>query len=266
MPWGPKQVGIGLAMAFGVFVAVQLTVLVFYAAGYDFRPDDVGDIFVKAGKVAQYADERLQSAANSAPLPAPPDLLADRTSLEILIWINILSQVAFFGVVGLASGQTFRGLVTAFGLDHYALRSVWRPALAMIAAYVFVVLYSILAESLGIGILEPRSTVPTEILRYGSTTAAASAMIVIGAPVSEEFLFRGFMFGGLLRWGFWPAAALSSLLFTLLHFDPGSVIPFFCIGLAMCWLFRSRGTLWDSMIFHCLFNSTSLIILLSVGS
>ena len=266
MPWGPKQVGIGLAMAFGVFVAVQLVVVAFYVAGYDFRPEDAGDVFVKAGRVAAYADRRLQAAANSAPLSVPPHLLADRTSLELLIWINILSQVAFFGVVGLASGQTFRGLVAALGLNHYHLKSIWRPALAMIAAYIFVILYSIVVEALGIGILEPQSTVPTEILRYGSTAAAASAMIVIGAPVSEEFLFRGFMFGGLLRWGFWPAAALSSLLFTLLHFDPGSVIPFFCIGLAMCWLFRSRGTLWDSMIFHGLFNGTSLVILLAVGS
>jgi membrane protease YdiL (CAAX protease family) len=74
------------------------------------------------------------------------------------------------------------------------------------------------------------------------------------------------VFGGLLRWGFWPAAALSSLLFTLLHFDIGSIIPFFCIGLTMCWLFRSRGTLWDSMIFHFLFNFTSFVILLAVGS
>ncbi len=253
-------------MVLGVFILVQLLIVVFYLAGYDFRPQDVGDVFVKAQKVAQYADQRLQSAADGAPLPPPPRILADRTSLEVLIWANILSQVAFFAVVGIASGQTFRGLIGALGLDRYDLKSIWRPSLAMIAAYVFVILYAIVVDSLGIGFLEPQSTVPTEILRYGSTTAAATAMIAVGAPISEEFLFRGFMFGGLLRWGFWPAATLSSLLFTLLHFDPGSAIPFFCIGLVMCWLFRSRGTLWDSMVFHFLFNSTSLVILLAVGS
>jgi hypothetical protein len=41
---------------------------------------------------------------------------------------------------------------------------------------------------------------------------------VVMAPVFEEFLFRGILFGALRqRWGFWPSAALSSVIFAMLH-------------------------------------------------
>jgi membrane protease YdiL (CAAX protease family) len=86
---------------------------------------------------------------------------------------------------------------------------------------------------------------------------------VVAAPISEELFFRGFAFGGLLRWGYWPAAAVSALGFSLAHFDPGSVIPFFCIGLVMAWLYWRRGSLWDSITFHFLFNFISFALLLA---
>ena len=86
---------------------------------------------------------------------------------------------------------------------------------------------------------------------------------MVAAPFTEELFFRGFVFAGLSKWGFWPAAAVSALLFSLVHFDPGSLIPFFGIGIVMCWLFWSRGSLWDSVLFHFLFNFTSFLILAS---
>jgi membrane protease YdiL (CAAX protease family) len=75
--------------------------------------------------------------------------------------------------------------------------------------------------------------------------------------------FRGLVFGGLTRWGFWPAALLSGVLFAGVHFDPGSVIPFTALGVVMAWLFWSRRCLWDNVLFHVMFNGTSFAILLA---
>ena len=259
-----KQVAIGVGLAVALFVVVQLAIVaVVIAADMDFVAEDSGDLFQQAGEIAKYADKRLKAAATSAPLPDPPRLTADKTSLEILIWVNIVAQVATFGIVGAASGQSFRGLVESLGLRRYRLSSIWRPALAMIGAYALVIGYSIAMEAIGIDVLTPESTVPDEIVRWPSTAAASAAMIAVGAPVSEEFFFRGLVFGGLAKRGFWLAGGASSALFTLAHFDTGSFIPFFFVGLTMCWLFRSRGTLWDSIIFHFLFNFTSFIFLLA---
>ena len=85
----------------------------------------------------------------------------------------------------------------------------------------------------------------------------------LAAPLAEESFFRGFMFTGLLRWGFWPSAAISSFAFTVAHLDPGSIIPFFWIGIIMAYLYRSRGTLWDSILFHFMFNFTSFLVLVA---
>jgi membrane protease YdiL (CAAX protease family) len=41
------------------------------------------------------------------------------------------------------------------------------------------------------------------------------------------------------------------------------MIPFFGIGLLMCWLFYRQGNLWESLIFHVLFNGTSTAILIA---
>ena len=39
------------------------------------------------------------------------------------------------------------------------------------------------------------------------------------------------------------------------------MIPFFLIGVAMAWLYSTRGCLWDSIAMHLLFNGTSFTIL-----
>jgi len=76
-------------------------------------------------------------------------------------------------------------------------------------------------------------------------------------------LFRGLVFGGLVRWGFWPAALLSGVGFSMAHIDPGTFIPFTLIGMALAWVYWSTGSLWDAIIAHSLFNTTSFLLLLS---
>lgn len=249
-----------------MFVLVFLSVnalIVAFSLNRDFVPSDVGDTFVKMQKVAEYADRRLQAAATAAELPEPPAILADQYSLRLGLIATLISQVLIFGIVGIASKQDFTSLMRILKLNEYDWRGAWKPVVAVIGAYLGVVLYVYVANQVLPDFLVPQSTVPTEIGRAESTIAIAAVVTVIGAPLTEELFFRGFVFGGLLKWGFWPAAALSALLFTLVHFDPGSVAPFFGIGLVMAWLFHSRGTLWDAVLFHFLFNFTSFLILVA---
>ncbi len=249
-------------MFVAVFFFVNAAVVIF-TIGHGVQTSDVGDAFVKLQHVAEYADQRMVAAANSLPLPEPPQILADQYSLRVALLATLFSQVLLFGVVGIASKQDFGALVRVLKLNRYDFLGVWRPALAVIAAYLMVAGYVYFARAVLPGFLVPESTVPTGISRESSTLAIAFAATVIGAPISEELFFRGFVFAGLSRWGFWPAAAVSATLFALVHFDPGSVIPFFGIGVVMAWLFWSRGSLWDSVLFHFLFNFTSFLILAS---
>ncbi len=228
-----------------------------------FEPTDVGNIFEKARHVAVYADQRLEAAAASKPLPAPPRILADQGALQLGMIATLATQVMLFAVVGIASKQTFRGLVEALGLRKFSPGRIWIIVGAVALAYLGTAGYSRLMEATGIDWLIPNSTVPTEISRNDFTLSVAAAVTLIGAPISEELFFRGLMFSGLLKWGFWPAAMLSAFMFSVVHFDPGSFIPFVGIATLMCYLYWRRGSLWDSILFHFLFNSVSMAYLVS---
>jgi membrane protease YdiL (CAAX protease family) len=121
--------------------------------------------------------------------------------------------------------------------------------------------YSLGAEATGISWLEPNSTVPTAVTRDNLTLSITAVATLIGAPLSEEFFFRGLVFTGLLKWGFWPAALVSGAAFSLVHFDPGSLIPFLGIAVVLAWVYWRRGSLWDSIAFHFIFNATSFTLL-----
>jgi membrane protease YdiL (CAAX protease family) len=72
----------------------------------------------------------------------------------------------------------------------------------------------------------------------------------------EEFLVRGYtQFTLMQELGFWPAAAVLSLIFGALHLDnPGETLPGICgavcIGLFFCLTLRRTGNLWFAVGFH----------------
>ncbi|MCZ2108494.1 MAG: CPBP family intramembrane metalloprotease [Dehalococcoidia bacterium] len=260
--WGPKQVVIGLALAGLSFVfTAGLLVALVAAVGADYQLRDVGDWFDKANAVAKYADERLQAAATGKELPAPPRITADMTAVKLGFATTLVYESLLIAIAGGATKETFTGLVKALGLHRYNVMWLWRPALFVVAAYLFTGLYVIAMQAIGIDFLVPQSTVPDAVTRDAGAMAIATVVAAIAAPISEETFFRGFVFTGLLRWGFWPAAAVSAGLFTLAHLDPGSIIPFFCIGIALAYLYWSRGSLWESIAFHAMFNSVSILLL-----
>jgi membrane protease YdiL (CAAX protease family) len=227
----------------------------------DFEPEDVGDTFEKASIVARYADQRLAAASRNVELPAPPRILADQGSLQFALLVTLVQQGLLILIVLVASKQSLPALARAVGLNRYNVSSCWRPIVAVIGAYTMVAVYVLITKAIGISWLEPQSTVPSQIARDGLTLAIAGIVTVVGAPLSEELFFRGLIFSGLAKWRFWPAALISGGLFTAVHFDPGSIIPFYLIAITMAWLYWSHGTLWDSIFFHVLFNLTSFAIL-----
>lgn len=239
----------------GVLVAVT---------GREFMPEDVGDTFEKAGEIVRYADERLAALATGEAIPEPPALLADQTVLRWAMGTSLLHQLGTIALVIAVTRKSPMQLLRGFGMTRYRLTDIWRPAVLTIAGYIAVAAYALAMNATDFELLKPESTVPVEIVRENSTILITALVAVIGAPIAEEALYRGVMFSGFARWGFWPAALISSAIFASVHLDPGSIIPFTIIGVMMAWLFWSRGNLWDAIIFHFLFNFTSFAILASL--
>ena len=82
---------------------------------------------------------------------------------------------------------------------------------------------------------------------------------IIGAPISEEMLFRGFLLSALAnsRLGFWPAAVASDLAWTLMHvlWAWPTLLSHFTFGLLLSLLISRTGSLWPCVIAHSINNT-----------
>ncbi len=100
---------------------------------------------------------------------------------------------------------------------------------------------------------------PFEQLLHGDGLWLMLLVIGAGAPLSEELLFRGFMFSGLAKskLGLIGTAVLTSVLWSLLHFGYSvfGLIEVFSIGLYFSWLLVRTGSLWVTMSSHAAYNT-----------
>lgn len=91
--------------------------------------------------------------------------------------------------------------------------------------------------------------------------AAAGA----GAPLAEEMLFRGLLFGGLRAspLGFFGAAGISAGFWTALHasYSIYALGLLFLIGVYFAWLRERTQSLWPSIVAHAVYNSTIVVAL-----
>ncbi len=88
---------------------------------------------------------------------------------------------------------------------------------------------------------------------------------VIGAPLSEEFVFRGFLQSALAKsaLGFWGAALITNTAWTALHagYTMTGLVDVFIAGLVFSWLLWRTGSLWVPVICHGLYNGLIFAVL-----
>ena len=82
------------------------------------------------------------------------------------------------------------------------------------------------------------------------------------APICEEFLFRGFIFGALRNWrGPWIAAAITGVLFGALHAasaPAADLVPLAALGMLLCAVRQLTGSLYPAIALHALNNAIAL--------
>ena len=86
------------------------------------------------------------------------------------------------------------------------------------------------------------------------------ALVIVAAPIVEEFIFRGLIFQGLRRSaGVAVAVVGSAALFALVH-PPIAVIPVFGLGIAAAISLERSGCLWSSIVTHAIYNACALLV------
>ena len=96
-----------------------------------------------------------------------------------------------------------------------------------------------------------------------SVMAAVVALVVVVAPLTEEVIFRGFLFSALRdKMGRWSAIVLSAALFAMAHMSLSAFVPVFLLGLLLAWVFDHTETLVASMAIHLTHNTASVLWIL----
>jgi membrane protease YdiL (CAAX protease family) len=85
---------------------------------------------------------------------------------------------------------------------------------------------------------------------------------VVLAPLVEELLFRGVFYTFLKQRGF-PRLAVwgTSILFGIIHFNLGALIPLIGLALVWTWLYERTRNLLAPITAHVMFNAVNFLML-----
>jgi ABC-2 type transport system permease protein len=92
-----------------------------------------------------------------------------------------------------------------------------------------------------------------------SAAIGLAALAIAAAPLFEEFIFRGLIFGGLRRsLGLGAATLASAAIFAIVH-PPMSVIPVFVMGVCAAVVYERTKMLAAPMLVHAIYNAAVLV-------
>jgi len=173
-------------------------------------------------------------------------LIGDRGMLALLTVFFVSGLVA----VALAVAPMRGWALPALGFR----RTGWGP---IVLGSIIALLISVAVTQLGI---EPEGIKQAmEVAREPAAFLASLAVMAGLAPLVEESIFRGLLYGWLAgRWGGAVAWIASSLAFAAAHMELAHVILVLPLGLWFGWLRWRTGSLWPSLVAHIMNNGLAV--------
>jgi membrane protease YdiL (CAAX protease family) len=169
-------------------------------------------------------------------------LLHDRGMLTLLAAFFVAALIA----LSIAMAPMGWAAVPALGFRRVG----WRP----------LVLGSVVALALSIAVsqfgLEPQGIKEAmDVVREPGMLVLSLAVIAGLAPLVEELVFRGLLYGWVAgRWGTVAAWIVSSLAFAAAHIEPAHIILVLPLALWFGWLRRRTDSLLPSLVAHMVNN------------
>jgi uncharacterized protein len=86
--------------------------------------------------------------------------------------------------------------------------------------------------------------------------------LVLLAPLAEEVLFRGYLFGKLKKHvPIWASVLITSLVFAALHGSWNVGVDVFALSIILCLLRLTTGSIWTGVLIHMIKNGIAFYIL-----
>ena len=84
---------------------------------------------------------------------------------------------------------------------------------------------------------------------------------VIGAPLSEEIIFRGYIYPVVTRLlGMKFSVVFSAALFAAVHLNLHALLPLFLLGIILAVSYEMTGSLWMPIAIHMAFNGATVVL------
>jgi membrane protease YdiL (CAAX protease family) len=107
----------------------------------------------------------------------------------------------------------------------------------------------------------------SNLMQYYEYLLAFITLVVV-APVAEEILFRGYLYGKIHKVvPVWGATIITSLVFACLHLPGDSQLQWnvaldvFALSVILCALREVTGSIWTGMLLHILKNGLAFYLL-----
>lgn len=163
-----------------------------------------------------------------------------------------------------------RGLNPAelFGLQHLHWRSMFKVVLIFALICLTTVLFVAYLTNDWLKQIWPDIKPQSLVSQFQDSKSLGFKMLivvtaVVVAPLAEEIIFRGLVYGVLKRYTDAPFAALSSsLMFAIVHMHIGSLMPLWVLAVLFCIAYEISGSLLVPMLLHMIFNGTSILLML----
>jgi uncharacterized protein len=174
-----------------------------------------------------------------------------------LLWVLLITSILAFLIL--------RGIspLEAFGLRRQGLPAALLQGVGWLAlGYPLILLAQALSYFLVGDTASPQDIV--QFLAQSSGWRDLGAVIVLAvvvAPVAEELIFRGYLYGVLRKYSgrFW-AVIISSFLFAGIHGHLPSFAGLLLFGAILALIYERTSNLWVPVAVHALFNGITISI------
>lgn len=254
--------GLILALLVGASVAIYLRIFrfIYVSGGGKVVVDRFTrtDAYLALGCVTIFALQCLQN------LRAKDRVLPTTIDTNLLVVVQLGFWTFLIGTILLSF--FFRGMRPSelFGFDRLGFLKVflWGTGL-LLAAFPLILASSAVVSSLMHTDPQKDSQPIMELFEHVAEPSKRIPIILLAvviAPLAEEFVFRGFLYGVLKQYaGAVPALIFSGISFALIHLHLPSLLPLFLLACVLTFAYELSGSLLVPMAIHALFNSVTLV-------
>ena len=179
-------------------------------------------------------------------------------SAAVTIVGTLIQAAVFIGTAWMFASFVGRPRPWQFGLrrTRFLAAAGW-ATLGLVGFYVFAVVYTAVVNP------NVKQTVTRDLGADQGTAGliVAGLVVILVAPLAEEFFFRGFFYRALRnRFSIAVAAVMDGAVFGLIHWDFSSahglliVPPLAALGVILCLVYERTGSLFPAMAIHAVNN------------